>query len=48
MTTLKDVETLLLVAAPWPAEVPELLESELSEGEDHVVPDLPISIYGGG
>jgi tRNA-dihydrouridine synthase B len=48
LETLEDVETRLLAAAPGAAEVLERLESELPEGEDDVVLDLPISIYGGG
>jgi len=30
------------------AAISERLETELPEGEDDVVLDLPISIYGGG
>jgi tRNA-dihydrouridine synthase B len=48
LETLEDVETRLLAAAPGATEVLERLESELPEGEDDVVLDLPISIYGGG
>jgi hypothetical protein len=38
----------LLAAAPGAAEVLERLEGDLPDGEDDVVLDLPISIYGGG
>jgi tRNA-dihydrouridine synthase B len=48
LATLEEVETRLLAAAPGAAEVLERLESELPDGEDDVVLDLPISIYGGG
>jgi tRNA-dihydrouridine synthase B len=48
LETLEEVETRLLAAAPGAAEVLERLEYDLPEGEDDVVLDLPISIYGGG
>ena len=48
LETLDEVETRLLAAAPGAAEVLEQLEAELPDGEDDVVLDLPISIYGGG
>jgi tRNA-dihydrouridine synthase B len=48
LETLEEVETRLLAAAPGAAEVLEQLKAELPEGEDDVVLDLPISIYGGG
>jgi tRNA-dihydrouridine synthase B len=48
LETLDEVETRLLAAAPEAAEFLSHLESELPEGEDDVVLDLPISIYGGG
>ncbi len=46
--TLDEVEARLLAAAPGAAEVLDRLEAELPDGEDDVVLDLPISIYGGG
>jgi tRNA-dihydrouridine synthase B len=46
--TLAEVETRLLAAAPGAAEVLERLKADLPDGEDDVVLDLPISIYGGG
>jgi len=48
LETLDEVETRLLAAAPEAAEVLERLVAELPDGEDDVVLDLPISIYGGG
>jgi len=48
LATLDEVEARLLAAAPGAAEVLQRLEAELQEGEDDVVLDLPISIYGGG
>jgi tRNA-dihydrouridine synthase B len=48
LETLDEVERRLLVAAPGAVDVLEQLESELPCGEDDVVLDLPISIYGGG
>src|SRR5437773_6057468 len=48
LETLAEVETRLFAAAPGAAEVLARLEAELPEGEDDVVLDLPISIYGGG
>jgi tRNA-dihydrouridine synthase B len=46
--TLDEVETRLLAAAPGAVDVLERLEAEHPDGEDDVVLDLPISIYGGG
>ena len=48
LETLEEVETRLLAAAPEAADFLERLETEAPEGEDDVVLDLPISIYGGG
>jgi tRNA-dihydrouridine synthase B len=48
LATLEEVESRLLAAAPGAVEVLERLERELPEGEDDVMLDLPISIYGGG
>ena len=48
LATSEEVETRLLAAAPGASEVLQSLEAELPEGEDDVVLDLPISIYGGG
>jgi tRNA-dihydrouridine synthase len=48
LATLDEVEQRLFAAAPGAAEVLERLEAELPTGEDDVVLDLPISIYGGG
>jgi tRNA-dihydrouridine synthase B len=48
LATLEEVEQRLLAAAPGAADILERLESELPQGEDDVVLDLPISIYGGG
>jgi tRNA-dihydrouridine synthase B len=48
LATLEEVETRLLAAAPGATVVLQRLEAELPEGEDDVVLDLPISIYGGG
>jgi nifR3 family TIM-barrel protein len=48
LETLGEVETRLFAAAPGAAEVLVRLEAELPDGEDDVVLDLPISIYGGG
>jgi tRNA-dihydrouridine synthase B len=48
LETLEEVETRLLAAAPGADEVLARLEAETPEGEDDVVLDLPISIYGGG
>jgi tRNA-dihydrouridine synthase B len=48
LATLEEVQARLLAAAPGAADVLERLESELPDGEDDVVLDLPISIYGGG
>src|SRR5207253_5776204 len=46
--TLAEVELRLLAAAPEAAEVLARLEGDVPDGEDDVVLDLPISIYGGG
>ncbi len=48
LATLDQVEERLLAAAPDAAEVLDRLQAELPAGEDDVVLDLPISIYGGG
>jgi tRNA-dihydrouridine synthase B len=48
LETLEEVEMRLLAAAPGAAEALQRLEAELPAGEDDVVLDLPISIYGGG
>ena len=48
LETIEEVQQRLLAAAPVAAEVLERLEAELPNGEDDVVLDLPISIYGGG
>src|SRR5436190_6501318 len=48
LETLAEVETRLFAAAPGAAGVLARLEAELPDGEDDVVLDLPISIYGGG
>jgi len=48
LESLDEVETRLLAAAPGAAEVLEALQTEAPDGEDDVVLDLPISIYGGG
>ena len=48
LETIEEVQQRLLAAAPGAAEVLERLEAELPNGEDDVVLDLPISIYGGG
>ncbi len=48
LEALGEVEQRLFAAAPGAAEVLERLEAELPSGEDDVVLDLPISIYGGG
>jgi len=48
LATSEEVETRLLAAAPGASGVLQRLEAELPEGEDDVVLDLPISIYGGG
>jgi len=45
--TIREVEDRLLAAAPGAADVLAHLEGELP-GEDDVLLDLPISIYGGG
>ena len=48
LETLEEVETRLLAAAPGASELLAQLEAESPDGEDDVVLDLPISIYGGG
>ena len=48
LQTLAEVEERLFAAAPGSAEVLARLEAEHPEGEDDVLLDLPISIYGGG
>jgi tRNA-dihydrouridine synthase B len=48
LETLDEVELRLLAAAPGASELLAQLEAESPEGEDDVVLDLPISIYGGG
>jgi nifR3 family TIM-barrel protein len=48
LATLDEVETRLLAAAPGAADVLARLEADLPAGEDDVLLDLPISIYGGG
>jgi tRNA-dihydrouridine synthase B len=48
LATIDEVEARLLAAAPGAAAELERLEAELPKGEDDVVLDLPISIYGGG
>jgi len=45
---LRPTGTRPLAAAPGAAEVLAGLEADQPEGEDDVVLDLPISIYGGG
>jgi tRNA-dihydrouridine synthase B len=47
LATLAEVEERLFAAAPGAAEVLARLEGELP-GEDDVLLDLPISVYGGG
>ena len=44
LETLAEVETRLLAAAPGADQIVARLESEVHEGEDDVVPDLPISM----
>src|SRR5689334_23486104 len=48
LETIEEVQQRLLAAAPGAAEVLERLEADLPDGEDDVVLDLPIAIYGGG
>jgi nifR3 family TIM-barrel protein len=48
LETLEEVEQRLFAAAPGAIDVLDRLESELPSGDDDVVLDLPISIYGGG
>jgi tRNA-dihydrouridine synthase len=48
LETLDEVEQRLFAAASGAVRALEELEAELPSGEDDVVLDLPISIYGGG
>jgi len=48
LSTLAEVETRLLAAAPGAAELLERLEAELPDVDDVVLDSMPISIYGGG
>jgi hypothetical protein len=48
LETLDEVEARLLAATPGAADVLAGLEADQPDGEDDVVLDLPISIYGGG
>jgi nifR3 family TIM-barrel protein len=48
LATLDEVEQRLFAAAPGARFVLERLEDELPQGDDDVLLDLPISIYGGG
>jgi len=48
LESLDEVEQRLFAAAPGAVEALEHLEAELPSGEDDVILDLPISIYGGG
>jgi tRNA-dihydrouridine synthase B len=48
LDTLDEVEQRLFAAAPGAVEALDHLEAELPSGEDDVILDLPISIYGGG
>ena len=48
LSTLAEVETRLLAAAPGAATVLERLEDELPPRDEIVLDQLPISIYGGG
>ena len=48
LETLDEVEERLFAAAPGAAQVLAGLEADQPDGEDDVVLDLPISIYGGG
>jgi tRNA-dihydrouridine synthase B len=46
--TIEEVERRLLAAAPGAAEVLERIESEQPAGDEVLLEDMPISIYGGG
>jgi tRNA-dihydrouridine synthase B len=48
LEVLGEVEERLFAAAPGSAKVLARLEADHPEGEDDVLLDLPISIYGGG
>ncbi len=48
LSTLAEVETRLLAAAPGAAELLERLEAELPDVDDVLLDSMPISIYGGG
>jgi tRNA-dihydrouridine synthase B len=48
LATTAEVELRLLAAAPGAAEVLARLEDDLPSGDDEILLDLPISIYGGG
>jgi tRNA-dihydrouridine synthase B len=48
LETLDEVEQRLFAAAPGAVEALDHLEAELPSGEDDVILELPISIYGGG
>ncbi len=48
LSTLAEVETRLLAAAPGAAELLERLEAELPDADDVLLDSMPISIYGGG
>jgi tRNA-dihydrouridine synthase B len=48
LEVLREVEERLFAAAPGSAAVLARLEADHPEGEDDVLLDLPISIYGGG
>jgi tRNA-dihydrouridine synthase B len=48
LPTLEDVELRLLAAAPGAAAVLDALEAGLPTGDEVVLDELPISIYGGG
>jgi nifR3 family TIM-barrel protein len=46
--SIAEVEARLLAAAPGAAEVLERIEAEQPVGEEVLLEDMPISIYGGG
>src|SRR4051812_5174448 len=48
LSTIEEVETRLLAAAPGAREVLERLESELPDVDEVLLDSLPISLYGGG
>jgi tRNA-dihydrouridine synthase B len=48
LPTTDDVVTRLFVAAPRAAEVLDRIEAEQPVGDEVVLEDMPISIYGGG